>query len=469
MSTAELGQIQADVLRGFRLEESMPHARFSFVRFADGTQARSWLDKLRPHVTSCEKWDESAPVRPASAISVGFTHEGLLLITGQAAPSAPPLGLDPYSGHGAFVEGAVERSKRTPAFGDVGDSRPDLWEDHFRHDLHALVSVTAATPTDRDSAQAKVVLAGSVASMTTQDGDQLPNHEEHFGYVDGISQPDVEGIGGSAQPRPGDGTPVETSSGFAWRSIPTGEFVLGYPNALGDTEGTHALLKNGSFLVFRKLPQDVKAFQDYLVDQAAQLGVTADWVGDRMVGRSKLGAPLVAPSAATPNNDFRYSGDPKGFACPFGAHIRRANPRDDKTGPTIEQVERRRIIRRGIPYGPQYSVSPSAERGLLFIAINADIERQFEFVQASWLNSTLSSKRLRMEADKDPLVGANDGSGKFVVQDQTRPRFLWNLPRFVSVKGSAYFFLPSLDALAMLASGAAITPSWPFYQPPPVP
>ena len=93
------------------------------------------------------------------------------------------------------------------------------------------------------------------------------------------------------------------------------------------------------------------------------------------------------------------------------------------------------------------------ERGILFAAINANIQEQFEFVQANWLNSTLSSKRLTLDADKDPLVGANDGrSGKFTIPGRAGPTFVWGAPRFVRVRGAAYFFLPGLRALRQLVS-----------------
>jgi Dyp-type peroxidase family len=421
-------------------------------------------------VTSCEEWDAKPPADRA-VINVAFTHPGLLLITEQVVPTATPPGADPKSGHAAFFEGAVARSLRTPAFGDSDASCPANWHSHFLNS-HVLVSITAATPSllgSRLAAAAAAEGAAAASSSTavtlagTEIGGRLPNHVEHFGYADGIGQPDVDGIGLPSEP--GGGTPIETTAGFGWKPIPPGEFVLGYPNAAGETEGTHPLLRNGSFLVFRKLAQDVAAFRKVGDDFNKKTGLPADWLTDRMVGRHRNGNPIVSVSS-TPN-DFRYSADPNGFDCPFGAHIRRTNPRDDVTGPSALQVERRRMIRRGLPYGDQLAANTllddGAERGLLFLAINADIERQFEFVQASWINSTLSSMRLTIDADRDPLTGANEAGNKFIVQDPLNPWLAFDLKRFVTVRGSAYLFLPSLSALTMLANKTPIMPIWPFY------
>ena len=463
----DLGQVQADVLRGFRTTDALHYAHFSLIRFASQSAARTWLQSLVPKVTTCASWD-STPSAQRTVINVAFTYPGLLLITGQPPPSGPPPSADPNSGHGAFVEGAIARSNRTPAFGDVGGSAPSNWETPFQQAWHALVSVSADTQPGLATALGTVPPAGAGAVIHTETGGRLPNNEEHFGFADGIGQPDVEGIGLLSEP--GGGTPVETTAGPTWKPIPPGEFVLGYPDAAGETLGAHPLTRNGSFLVFRKLAQEVFAFRQVGKDFGNDNLVSPDWLLERIVGRHRNGDPLV-PFSSNPNN-FRFANDEQGFGCPFGAHVRRANPRDDKTGPTASQVERRRMIRRGLPYGPPLPATATADdgvaRGLLFLAINADIERQFEFVQANWINSTLSSAKLTIDADKDPLLGANVKSGsKFVVQNATKPELVFGLDRFVTVKGGAYFFLPSLLALGMLASGAAIVPSWPFYPPPP--
>jgi deferrochelatase/peroxidase EfeB len=153
------------------------------------------------------------------------------------------------------------------------------------------------------------------------------------------------------------------------------------------------------------------------------------------------------------NNDFHYTGDRLGLRCPFGAHIRRTNPRDDPSGPTLEQVRRHRIIRRATPYGPWLPEGQrdDVERGVMFGVVNAELRNQFEYVQLNWVNGAISSKALTLGADRDPVVGANDGSGKFLIPRRSGPVIGWELPRFVRVRGGAYFLVPSLSLIARLA------------------
>ena len=182
-----------------------------------------------------------------------------------------------------------------------------------------------------------------------------------------------------------------------------------------------------------------------------------------MVGRWPSGAPLaLAPDADDPSladaNDFAYhDDDPRGVRCPVGSHIRRSNPRDSLdpdpgSDRSFEINRRHRIVRRGREYGPplpleQALAEPdSAERGLHFICLNANIARQFEFVNHTWLNNT---KFGELYDDADPFFAP----GCFTIPtDGVRERVI-DVPRFVFVKGGAYFFLPGMAALRSLAAG----------------
>jgi len=107
---------------------------------------------------------------------------------------------------------------------------------------------------------------------------------------------------------------------------------------------------------------------------------------------------------------------------------------------------------------PADAADDGVERGVLFGVINASIDNQFEFVQANWLNSVISSNAMTNEADRDPLLGANDGTGKLTIPLAVGPQlFAWDLQRLVTVRGSAYFFLPSLRALAALSGANSST------------
>ena len=183
----------------------------------------------------------------------------------------------------------------------------------------------------------------------------------------------------------------------------------------------------------------------------------------KMIGRWPSGASLVDAPDSDPNdpilarrNGFSYRDrDPQGFRCPFASHIRRTNPRDslgDNPEDAIKSAQRRRIVRRGAMYGPvlpagQYH-SDGKSRGLLFFCINANIRRQFEFIQQSWVNNPNFHG---LNNERDPLIGINpDGSARTMTVPDPLGRQSLNLPNFVSVKGGAYFFLPSISALKFL-------------------
>jgi deferrochelatase/peroxidase EfeB len=153
-------------------------------------------------------------------------------------------------------------------------------------------------------------------------------------------------------------------------------------------------------------------------------------------------------------NDFDYADDPRGARCPLGAHTRRVNPRDGiKFGANM--TRRHRIIRRGMPYGPPLpdgAADDGVERGLLFLCFNADLVRQFEFIQREWV---LDGNIFGLDTDQDPLIGDGTGSGKMTVPGDP-PRFLAPLPRFVTVRGGEYLFVPSRRGLAALAATPSV-------------
>jgi Dyp-type peroxidase family len=304
---------------------------------------------------------------------------------------------------------------------------------------------------------------------------------EHFGFHDGVSQPIIEGIP-KAEP--------------AANVIKAGEFLLGYPNEYGlytarpllpasadptnmlprDPAGSGAadLGRNGTYLVVRTLQQDVRGFRQFLEQTSAALdggGAEARLrLAAKLVGRWPSGAPLVkAPDHDDPAlaafNDFAYAGDdPDGLRCPIGAHIRRAHPRDSLdpspgSDRSVAVDKRHRLIRRGREYGPPLPpddqagpADPSvdnAERGLHFLAVNANISRQFEFIQHTWVNNP---KFAGLYDDADPLLAAHTPvGGAFTIPAEPVRQRITGLPRFVTVRGGAYFFLPGLRAIRYLA------------------
>jgi deferrochelatase/peroxidase EfeB len=144
--------------------------------------------------------------------------------------------------------------------------------------------------------------------------------------------------------------------------------------------------------------------------------------------------------------------------------MRRVNTRDGmaptgKEGSVLNN--RRRILRRGLPYGDSsQGVPDTAEHGIVMLAVCANLFRQFEFVQQQWINYGLDANAGN---DTDPLVGNHStGTGtcpkaKFVIPSDPktgRPPFIMEgIPQFVETRGGEYFFVPSMTALRMIGMG----------------
>jgi len=149
------------------------------------------------------------------------------------------------------------------------------------------------------------------------------------------------------------------------------------------------------------------------------------------------------------NNDFLFKqSDPIGYNTPAGSHIRRMNPRDaDIAG----VVRIHRMIRRGTSYGPELPEGvlddDGVDRGLMFAFVGAHLGRQFEFVQAEWMND---STFFGATVGKDPVAGAENGDGSFDIPNRPLRKRLHGLPRFVITRGGEYCFIPGLRALCWL-------------------
>jgi Dyp-type peroxidase family len=301
---------------------------------------------------------------------------------------------------------------------------------------------------------------------------------EPFGFADGVSQPIVRGLSSRIGAAP------------SIHSVEPGEFILGYLDNRGyypPTPQVQAIKdkrnqlhdlpadmpkrfplfeqnpdrskqlrdfgRNGSFLVIRQLQQDTKKFQDYCDAQAKNLGSNAEFVAAKMVGRWPNGSSL-AKNPYTPGssdgrgeeNEFLFADtDPQGIQCPFGSHVRRANPRDSLNIESPEELSvsnRHRLLRRGRPYRKGKN-----EEGTLFMCFNADIERQFEFVQSTWL---CASAFHGLNEELDPLTAQHDGNALSVPLPDGGRRFR-DIPSFTTMQGGGYFFMPGIRSLHFLA------------------
>jgi Dyp-type peroxidase family len=214
--------------------------------------------------------------------------------------------------------------------------------------------------------------------------------------------------------------------------------------------------RNGSYLVIRQLEQDVAHFWRFARRAAITNGESTERFAAKLIGRWPDGAPLVTSPDShdrdqAEKNDFSYADDPNGMKCPFGAHIRRGNPRD-MLAPL--KTDQHRILRRGRSYGPEIPdkfEDDGRRRGLFFICLNSDLERQFELIQQSWVNNRFFNG---LSSEVDPITHIHDNKMLTLPTDPLRRQVvrLNDEEPFVTVKGGAYFFMPGISALRYLAA-----------------
>jgi Dyp-type peroxidase family len=431
-----------DIQNGALHPRPSPYVGVYVLFRSDGRRdGRELLRRLIPALA-----DATSPADPSRQawVSAGLTFQGL------KALGVPQDSLDSFPL--PFQQGMAARAAK---LGDDGASAPEHWERPLgTPDVH--LGLSALSP---DAARLEHVLARArkayeelpgVSAIWHQDCHALPTEKEAFGFRDGISHPAVEGSG-----IPGS-NPRE-------QPVKAGEFLLGYPNELGELTPMprpEVLGKNGSYVVMRKLHQRVAAFRQYLKANSSS-PEEEDLLGAKMMGRWQSGAPLAhCPMRDDPelgadpsrNNDFLFKDDdPKGLKTPPGSHIRRMNPRDSDI---IGVTRLHRMIRRGTSYGPMLPPGvledDGAERGLVFVFVGANLERQFEFVQSEWMNKGQFFRG--PSSDKDPIAGVHNGNGRFVIPQQPIRRRLQGLPDFVVTRGGEYFFAPGLRALRWLAA-----------------
>jgi Dyp-type peroxidase family len=432
----DLAEIQGTVLRN----RPMPYfGAYLLFRIDDAVAAREGIRRLLPHVTSARDWDTPAD---QAWINVVFTAEGLRRI---GVPTDIVNGF-PIP----FVQGMAARRV---FLGDVGDADPGNWDwPHGGNGFHLGLFLMGQSEEARSEK-----LAIGRAAMRGLPGLRLlahldvgipPTMREHFGYVDGLSRPFIEGEGGEPQP----GQDVTKA----------GEFVLGYENELGRIAtgpGPEIFWRNGTFISIRKIRQNVAAFRRFLRENA-DTPEGEEFVAAKMMGRWRSGCPLaLSPDKDDPDivadplrrNAFQYAqDDPDGRKTPVGSHIRRINPRDalDKT---ISDARTHRLLRRGSAYGPVLPDGATQEdgedRGIVLALINADPARQFEFVQSQWIND---GDFVGEGSRSDPIAGRRDIADDYTYSAKPVRRRLKGLPDFTVVRGGEHVFLPSISSLHWL-------------------
>jgi deferrochelatase/peroxidase EfeB len=531
--TLDLADIQGNILSAYG-KLGFPKGRFITLHVSNAAAGRKLVNALLPRITTALRWPSSgskippgsvAVPRPEVAVNIAFSFFGLLAL---GLPTRTLRGMPDE-----FIDGMMERA---PMLGDdFSTGWDESWDEVWTaargptrvsdaKTVHMLVTLNAQMNPDgtpvaaldamtreiealcRDGVQ---ILSGhnrprqqpavpyqELTAITARqpDGTVIPLPTEHFGFRDAIGDPVFEGeLPGRTELRDQRGNGAVDGSGN-WRPIATGEFLLGYPDEAQEIAGAAMPLpfsRNGTFMAYRKLHQNVVKFREFMAKTAPSFGAVFD-INDpkdaletlkaKIAGRWSDGVPLAsAPTAAAWRKfncqypasspardqamiDFTYKDDPEGLQCPIASHMRRVNTRDG-LAPTHTEGSvlnnRRRILRRGLPYGSSPDgVSDAAEHGIVMLIVCANLFRQFEFVQQQWINYGLDA---RTGNDTCPLTGNHSPGGdagpkaKYVIPSDPksgRPPFIVEgIPQFVETRGGEYFFMPSMTALRMIGMG----------------
>jgi deferrochelatase/peroxidase EfeB len=525
----DLADIQGNILTAYgRL--GFPKGRFLLLNVRKGAAGRAFVEQWRRRVTTALRWPSSKPDRPTGnvvvprpevAINMAFTFRGLLALE---LPTRTLRGLPDDYIDGMRARAAIVGDSSN---GNSLESWDPVWTVPGTPDYpHILITLNAQMQADGspvpalDTITAEIIAwcdasQGGVAlckghrgadprwqDLTaimepTPDGRIMPTPREHFGFTDAISDPAFQGqVPHDEEEKRAIGQ-GKTDGAGTWSPIATGEFLLGWPDEAQEIPGAAMPLdfsRNGTFFAYRKLHEDVGAFDSWL-ETTAQ-GLAAAWgitdpdearetLKAKLAGRWSDGVPLMAaptfaawdafnrdypdPKDGSTNVEryrrlvsFGYREDPQGLKCPIGAHARRMSTRDmldphasdpnpkHRAGSALNN--RRRILRRGLPYGG--ADDAHGEHGIVMFAVCASLARQFEFVQQQWLNYGLD---FGLGNDTCPLVGNHAPDARFVIAaDPTtgNPPFIASaIPQFVSTRGGDYFFMPSMTALRMIGMG----------------
>jgi Dyp-type peroxidase family len=482
--------IQGNILGGFNKD----FQTLLFYRIEKPKEFKKWLNAFVPFIaTSAEviafnrlyksvrsrRQKETNTVK-ATWINIAFSQPGLKKLRSDASFN-----------DAAFMGGLLSRSE---ALGDpkTGAGSPSTWKIGGPNKEAEVVLIVASDDKEDMEDTVKDIKKNiqGAKKLFEDEGRNLPGDlhgHEHFGFLDGVSQP---GIRGHVSDDPSDvltprQNPENRQQGKPGQELLwPGEFVFGYHGQIETGEditppGPEVNEKpswssDGSFLVFRRLRQDVSLFHKFLNKLGKDFKIDPDLVGAKLVGRWPSGSPVVRLPDTDPvgadgkrmgdddcaNNNFEFNEeeeeappagppspadcvdhfpsapttDPEGKTCPFSAHIRKSYPRNDKTpaapdSPDGSEVDTQnhRLLRRGIPFGevskstPKNPKDDNVDRGLHFLAYQTSIEDQFEFVTEAWVNNPDFSTEAatghengcgELPVGHDPIIGQNNTPGQ---------------------------------------------------------
>ncbi|WP_013334260.1 Dyp-type peroxidase [Gloeothece verrucosa] len=442
-----LEDLQGNILKGHGRDYSV----FLFLQWKpdDINAAKQWLQEFsKNYVTSAQQQSEQALRYRRENIPGGIFTNVYLTRKGYEV-----LGYEPYQipGDQPFRMGMKDPEIR----GLLNDPEVKDWEKGYQQEIHALILIAEDDLVDLlqfvNRINQDLRLVADIVHR--EDGFILRNKAgqiiEHFGFVDGVSQPlftkrDI------VKARTND------CNFSQWDSRANlGILLVKDPN--GKTEDSY-----GSYLVYRKLEQNVAAFRRDKRKLAETLNIGEELAGALAVGRFYDGTPVTKSNiptyAVTPSNNFNYEQDTQGLKCPFHAHIRKTNPRGDTgrvvSSPGFEEavaVERiHRIARRAVSYGENDPTQePETGAGLLFLCFQADIENQFNFMQIRWANP---KNFIEVNTGPDPIIGQPEGNQKWPKEWGKPEKVDYTFKLWAFMKGGEYFFAPSISFLTHIAS-----------------
>lgn len=461
--------VQGLIMRGY----THPYSSHLLFRFSSKAAASQFIKALLPYLRSAENWGTN---KPDKMLNIGLTFTGISI-----ASSLTKTELNAFPN--TFTTGPASQGSQG-SLQDYGEGDPEKWlfggllangnPDPAKR-VDAIVHSYAMHQNSLNELTdfiAKAATAAGVVELLPLDGGkgrleqyQLPVDTIHFGYRDGISEPDLN------WPETWPAPPVNTDP------ADLNNFLIGYPNSAFQpgpsnpaTPNASAFAKDGCYNAFRVLYQDVNAFDKYLSDNAPVVAQTLgksteyvkEWLAAKLNGRWRNGSPLIlspdAPDPATADaTNFSYTEDTKGLKCPFSAHTRVGNPRDEALFPAESPVPR--LIRRGVPYGaPPVSDNDKGERGLIGLFLCGALASQFELIY-SWINTNNFSPLFSPNFDTQDALLANratpdiDTTFTIPIPGAAKPLVLPKLPQFIVARGTAYCLLPSIPTLKAIAEG----------------
>ncbi|HEY5465217.1 MAG TPA: hypothetical protein VIJ95_18290 [Hanamia sp.] len=468
MQQLELSQIQGFLVRDYK---EMPFSKYFLLQVIQADKAKDFIKEVSKKITTV-----SSEIKDNS-LNIGFTSEGLQTL------GLSKNNLRTFSRE--FREGMVTLHRQR-LLGDQDSNDPQNWnwggsDNETVHIILMAFDISEEKLNNRTQQLLMELGQNGLKEILVLDAPTFPEGKEHFGFRESISQPAIIGSG---------------VTGIKNDNIEAGEFVMGYKNEydvypdsplLKEKQGNDNLLlddvagtgykdfgRNGTYFVLRQLKEDVDGFWNFLNEKSKNEDGSfnpeeSTKIAAKMMGRWPGGAPLVKypdkdPGILSNDNDFNYiESDKMGTKCPFGSHIRRTNPRDnfEETAPSesLKLTRKHRIMRRVRSYGEKFTASatnhtPKEEVGILFGCFVADISRQFEFIQYTWANYP---KFKQLYSDPDPFIGVKENPGtnveqQFTIPQETANKYITGLKSFVTVKGGAYFFFPSVNVVEYLST-----------------